>query len=267
MPHWSQAWSEIEGRVSAPPRLLVACDFDGTLSALASDPAEVSPLAPALDVLRLLLGTPGVSVAVLTGRALADIAPRLPFPDLILAGNHGLEIRGLGLDGERAQAAALKPRLRLLETRLRSRLHGIPGLLVEDKGLSLTVHYRNVPEEEHGFILHEVRRVQALDPGFKLQTGRMVHELLPDIGWDKGRALKQMAARMGLPGCAVFYAGDDTTDETVFRAFPNGLTFHVGGERESAARWMARDPLDVCLLLQSLARARDRRGQPGITVL
>lgn len=261
--HWTEAWPEIAERCAAPPRLLVACDFDGTLAPVVSDPDKVELPAAVLDVLRRLQTAPGVSLAIVSGRALADLVPRVPLPEVIFAGNHGLEIRGLGLDGGRSQAAALKPRLRHLTNRLDEAVGGVPGVRVENKGLSASVHLRNVPAAHRDMVIREVREVSTLDTAFKIQQGHQVLELIPDIGWDKGSALRQITARLGLPRCAAFYAGDDTTDESGFAALPGGITVRVGRARATAARWTASDPDDVRHLLECLALAR-RGGEAAV---
>ncbi len=255
--HWTNAWPEIAERLSAPPRLVVACDFDGTLAPLVTDPDKVQLPSAALEVLRRLQSVPGVSIAVISGRSLADIVGRIPLPNVIFAGNHGLEIRGLGLDGERSQASALKPRLHAMAQQLESTLGRVPGIRIENKGLSASVHLRNVSEASREQVLREIRRIGATDGAFRLQHGHLVAELIPDIGWSKGAALKQIIGRMGLPGSATFYAGDDTTDESVFLALPTAVTVSVGPDWISAARWMARDPSDVCALLERLVAIRN----------
>jgi trehalose-phosphatase len=254
--HWTEAWPEIAERLAAPPRLLVACDFDGTLTPLVADPDKAQLSSAVRDVLRRLQSAPGVSVAVVSGRSLADIARRVPLEDVIFAGNHGLENRGLGMDGERSQAAALKPRLQVLAQHLGAVLGDVPGILIENKGLSVAVHFRNVGKASHKAVIREVSRIGATDGAFRIQPGHLVAELIPDIGWSKGAALKQIIGRMGLPGSAVFYAGDDTTDESVFLALPTAVTVSVGPDWISAARWMAREPGDICRLLERIVTAR-----------
>jgi len=260
---WTEAWPEIAERCAAPPRLLVACDFDGTLAPLVSDPDKAELPAPVCAALRQLHAAPGVVLAVVSGRSLADLRPRVPLPDVILAGNHGLEIRGLGLDGGRSQALALKPRLRSLTAGLDEAVGGVPGVRIENKGLSATVHLRNVMESHRRMVIREVQEIGARDPAFRVQQGHMVLEFIPDIGWDKGSALRQITARLGLPRSAVFFAGDDTTDEAGFAALPTGLTVRVGKTRSTAARWSAADPADVRHLLECLALARRGSGPAG----
>lgn len=253
---WTEAWPEIATRAAAPPRLLVACDFDGTLAPLAADPAAVALPVETLEVLRRLQAAPGVSLAFISGRALADLRARVPLPDAIFAGNHGLEIRGLGLDGERSQAAMLKPRLAVLAERIRTVAVGFTGLCIENKGLTLSVHLRHVSVEQRAAATRAVVQAGSEDAAFRLQRGHLVLEFLPDIGWDKGAAMKQIAARLGLPRSAAFYAGDDTTDESVFQALPTAMTVHVGNDAATAARWTARDPAEVLELLDGIARTR-----------
>lgn len=254
--HWTDSWTEIAGRLAAPPRLLVACDFDGTLTALASDPDNVELPPPAMAALRRIQSAPGVSLAVISGRSLTDLIPRIPLPGITFAGNHGLELRGLGLDGERHEAKAAKPLLKAMAQQLEEAIGGVPGIRIENKELSLTVHVRNVILSHQDLVTRHVREAGAREPALRLQEGNQVLELLPAIAWDKGSALRQIASRLGLPNSAVFYAGDDTTDEAAFAVVKNGVTVRVGPPRNTTARWTANDPADVWTLLNQLAALR-----------
>jgi trehalose 6-phosphate phosphatase len=254
--HWTEAWTEISTRCIAPPRLLVACDFDGTLAPLVSEPTAARLPPETLAVLRQLQVVPGVNLAFISGRALDDLIQRVPLPEAIFAGNHGLEIRGHGLDGERTQAVKLKPQLAKLTARLKEITYRGNSLHVENKGLTISVHLRNIPAADRAAVSHAVALAGQLDTSFRLQRGHLVMEYLPDIPWDKGAVVKQIAARLGLPNCAIFYAGDDTTDESVFHALPTGLTVHVGTRETTAARWSARDPTDVLHLLEKITSTR-----------
>lgn len=254
--HWTDDRERLSERLSAPPRLLVACDFDGTLAPLAPRPEDVRLPDETCAILRHLTTEAGVHLAIISGRALADVQGRVPVPVDCFAGTHGLELAGHGLDGDRAQAATLQPRLALIATALERRLGGIPGLLVENKRLALAVHYRRVDPADWERIARTVAEVAASDDAFRLQPGHRVVEILPDLAWDKGEALKQIAGRLGIPRSAVVYLGDDTTDEAAFRAIPNGTSVSVGSSRPSTAHWMARCPDDVRRLLAWVADLR-----------
>lgn len=254
--HWTEDREILFERLTAPPRLLVACDFDGTLAPLAPDPDGAALPSATHEVLRQLVAAPGVHLAIISGRALVDVRTRVLMPKVCFAGNHGLEMAGHGLDGAKAQAKALAPRLALLAEVIARRLADLPGLLVENKALSVAVHYRQVEVSRWAEVVHAVRSLTAADPSFRVQSGHRVVEVLPAIGWDKGEALKQIAGRLGIPRSAVFYVGDDTTDEDAFRAVPNGTTVSVGASRPSAARWMARGTDDVRQLLAWVGELR-----------
>lgn len=247
--HWTDDWELLSERLTAPPRLLVACDFDGTLAPLVPHPDKAELPASTAAVLRQLGDTAGISLAILSGRALADVRRRVPLPVDCFAGNHGLEMAGHGLDGVRAQAGALESRLAAIAGVLSRHFDRLPGLWVENKGLSLSIHYRNVDPTHWEQITCVVSLMLAPEEDFRVQLGHRVVEVLPSLPWGKGDALKQMAARLGIPRSAVIYVGDDTTDETAFRAIPNGTSISVGESRPSAAQWMARGPDDVRRLL------------------
>jgi trehalose-phosphatase len=253
--HWTEDLERLSERLLAPPRLLVACDFDGTLAPLAPSPESAALPAATSAVLRQLTAS-GVHLAILSGRALADVQDRVGVPVDCFAGNHGLEMAGHGLDGDRAPAGALQPRLATLADQLDRRLRHLPGVLIENKRLSLSVHYRRVAPDQWPEVTRAATEVAATDNAFRLQAGHRVAEILPALPWDKGEALKQIAGRLGIPRSAVMYLGDDTTDEHAFRAIPNGTSVSVGDARPSTAHWMARCPDDVRRLLAWVADLR-----------
>ena len=198
-----------------------------------------------------------VRLAILSGRALdADVRRRVPVPVDCFAGNHGLEMAGHGLDGDRVPGTALESRFAALAAELAYALCEVPGVLVENKRLALAIHYRRVEPSRWPMVTQIVRAVAATDPTLRMQSGHCVLEVLPDVAWDKGEALKQIAARLGIPRSAIVYLGDDMTDEYAFRAIPNGTTVSVGSSRPSAAQWMARCPDDVRAMLAWVADLR-----------
>jgi len=253
--HWTDDQERLARRLSAPPQLLVACDFDGTLAPIALHPDAVELPTSAATVLRDLGAAPGVRLAIISGRALPDLQRRVTVPVDCFAGNHGLEMAGHGLDGVRAAAGQVQPRLVELAERLGFQLAVIPGVLIENKGFSLSIHYRQVDPAHWDWVMRTVAAAVD-DDSLRIQTGHRVVEVLPAIAWDKGEALKQMAGRLGIPRSAVVYVGDDTTDEAAFRAIPNGTSVSVGEGRPSGAHWMARCPEDVCSLLWWLGALR-----------
>jgi trehalose 6-phosphate phosphatase len=194
---------------ASPAGLLT--DFDGTLSPIVEDPASARLAEGALDALTRLVERLAV-VAVVTGRAPLDARRMVGVPELLVAGNHGTEWLEPGSDRPDVlpDAASVQDAL----AAVRDRLPALPGVTLEDKGLSATVHYRGAPDPD-------AARAVILDavgdpgPGLELRPGRMSVEVRPVGLGDKGAATRRIIERFGLRGAVVM--GDDVTDLDMFR--------------------------------------------------
>jgi trehalose 6-phosphate phosphatase len=144
-------------------------------------------------------------------------------------------------------------------------LQGIAGARVEDKGLTVSVHYRQVADAA----VEDVRRaVHAVLAGsnhpFQLTSGDKVYEIRPRVYWNKGTAVEWIQEQLDQPGAQAIYVGDDTTDEDAFAALPEGITIKVGSALETAAQFRLQDPAEVCHFLEWLDdRRRQRRPAPA----
>jgi trehalose 6-phosphate phosphatase len=220
---------------------LLAFDFDGTLAPLVADPAAaVLPPQTAEPLWRLALRVPCV---VISGRARADVLARLKnIPIAEVVGNHGSEP---WVDSEplRAQVARWLPILT-------KQLGPIPGILLEDKGCSLSIHYRHVLDPDK--ILTTIREViETLGVG-RILHGKYVLNLLPAGALDKGAGLRRAMAALGRT--RALYVGDDETDEDVFRlpAEAGVLGIRVGKQGSSSAPLYLWDQPEVDTLLRYL---------------
>lgn len=120
-------------------------DYDGTLAPIVEDPAAAQ-MGPAMQhVLTALAQHPRYHLSIVSGRALADLRTRVGGKGLYLAGNHGLEIEGPGICYQHPEVWRLRPELDALAQAMKGDLEAIPGAWVEDKGLTLSVHFRRVP--------------------------------------------------------------------------------------------------------------------------
>jgi alpha,alpha-trehalase len=255
--------SEIEKR-RAGRHLLLLCDFDGTLVAFHPDPAAVVLDHDLRGVLSVLSRTPGTTVGIVSGRHLPDLHQRASLPGpIFLAGSHGLEIDGPGESFRHPQAGDATRTLRGIAENVRPRLAGLPGVFIEDKEISIALHYR---EAAAGAVaaarLLFMAAAQAhLDAGhLRLLPGADVLELLPAIAWDKGDAVNWIRDRAeGAHGAALtVYIGDDVTDQHAFRAVgPAGVTI-AASERPSGAEFTLDGPANVRRLLRMLM-VRTRR--------
>lgn len=226
-------------------------DFDGTLAPIRADPDRVHPRSGVRRTLRRLVGLSKLSVAVVSGRQLADVRRRVAVEGVTYVGNHGLEV---AMDGERVVhpgAAAAEPRIERLRERLTARLSSVPGCFVEDKRLSLTVHYREATAERAEEVRDVVRGTVEGD-ACEVTAGKEILEVRPAVEWGKGDAVDLLrSAGSGDP--FVLYVGDDETDEHAFRALEEGVGVRVG-RGPTAADYRLEGPADVLGLLRWLAR-------------
>jgi trehalose 6-phosphate phosphatase len=236
---------ELARKIDLAKHVVVGLDFDGTLAPLQSQPDAVTLSEPVRSVLSRLASLPRVTPMIVSGRRLTDVAARVGLPDLIYAGNHGLEIRGPGLNFVEPTAAATEQRLHKVTENLRARLSDVPGVFVEAKGFTTSVHYRNVRPEHRDELARIVREsVDADATKLVLFTGHAIWEIRPRVSWHKGHALVWTMQQLGIAASSlVFFLGDDRTDEDAFAALPDGITVKVGSPgTPTEARYWLPDP-------------------------
>lgn len=248
-------------RLAVAPRVLCGLDFDGTLTPIVDDRrhAHLSPEMTAL--LARLAARPNCLVAIVSGRALEDVRSRIPVPGLIFAGNHGLDIDGPGLRFTESSAEQFRPQLLVAAERLRAELAGIPGTLVEDKGLTLTVHFRQAnPDDETAVRKAVVGVIAEYGNSIRLTLGHMAYEVRPPTAWNKGHALDLIRRHYHCEEADVLYVGDDTTDEDAFASLPDAVTVKVGDSANTSARFCVESPAEVERFLGRLADLAARSG-------
>jgi trehalose 6-phosphate phosphatase len=227
-------------------RPLLAFDFDGTLAPIVAQPDQAR-ISQAVSARLKALATQ-LPLAIVTGRTVDDVRGRLGFEPLYIVGNHGAE-DPLDPAAASALAAALAPlRLRLHERQVQL---ADAGVVVEDKGASLALHYRLSRQREQALALIG----ELLTPphaAWRVFGGKMVVNISPRQAPDKSGAVHGLVARCGAT-CAVF-AGDDVNDEPVFEsAPPHWLTIRIGRcERHSAARYFLDSPSEMAMLLERM---------------
>ncbi|MBY6537398.1 trehalose-phosphatase [Rhodococcus sp. BP-349] len=198
--------------VARVPRLLVASDYDGTMAPFVSDPQKAFPLPESVRALRALAGLDGTQAAVISGRALRDLAilSRLPV-EVQLVGSHGSEFDAGFVTELGGEATALLERV---VAELRTVASRGANISVETKPASAALHVRNAEPEAGQRALDEVRAGAATWDGVQVTEGKSVIELAV-IATDKGQAL-DILRHQGGASAAVFF-GDDVTDEKAFR--------------------------------------------------
>lgn len=229
---------EIASALRAASEILLFLDFDGTLAPIVEDPRLARMPSATRQALDRLASDPRFSLAIISGRALSDLRLRVDLEDLIYAGNHGLEIEGPGVEFIEPTAAEHLKALGELSRHLRARLSHIPGVEVENKVLSASVHFRRAPAGRLPEIRQAVQDAVIFDASpFHLTEGRKVLEIRPRVDWDKGMAVRWIQQASANPGALPIYIGDDSTDEDAFLALPQGITASVGKTRETSAQY------------------------------
>jgi trehalose-phosphatase len=242
-------------------RPLVLLDFDGTLAEFDLDPSMVT-LTPSRQILLQTLGRRAdLSAGLVSGRRISDLRERIPSAGtLFLAGLHGLEIEGPGIRFAHPAVALAAPGLNVLSRDLRRAVKPLSGVFVEDKMYSVALHVRGASKADR---LHAITRFNALaepllsEGTVRLQPGDQVFELLPNVDWAKGDAVRAIIRQVETDTKETVwpvYLGDDATDDDAFEEIgTNGLTIAVG-KRPARASFQIDDPAAVeCFLRAILA--------------
>lgn len=231
----------------ARERVLVVLDFDGTLAPIVARPADAAmrPETRALLRVAALL----YPCAVVSGRPRAEVAQRVEgVPLVAIVGNHGAEA-GFG-PVDRAIGREVEGWARALARALA----GAEGVEIEEKGLSIGIHYRRAPDRASA--RRRALAAAARLPGARVFGGRAVVNVVPYRAPDKGAAVAEILRRIGAR--RALYVGDDVTDEDAFAADGVAVAVRVGRTHASSARWYVPGQPEVDALLRSLVAARRR---------
>ena len=227
-------------------------DVDGTIVDIAPTPDAVRVPASLRRVLSRLLERMGGAVALVSGRPVADLERLFAPLRLTLVGGHGAEMRlRNGAVMEKRDEAGLEPRLRHA---LRAIAGSMSGVVVEDKGFSIALHYRQAPERAP-MLREAIERICAepCDPPIEVLPGKAVIEI-KHAGFSKATGVRELMTHAPFTGRRPVFVGDDTTDETVFAIMPelDGVAFSVG-RRVAGVAGCFDEPADVRAWLEQLA--------------
>lgn len=270
MRHLFAAWPEVAQRLKSARQVLFLSDYDGTLTPIVDRPELADLPESSRQLLQTLAHRRRFTVGIISGRALSDLRDRVGIRSIIYAGNHGLEIEGPGISFVNPLAEEVKPALRLIHQVLSKALATVRGALVEDKGLTLSVHYRMVEEDRSHEVRNIFENIIAMARSLRkvrVTSGKKVYEVRPAVDWDKGKAIALLLDRYGNPKAREkplsIFLGDDLTDEDGFKMMNRrgGISIFVGEERsDSAARYYLKSPTEVEQFLSMLVNMQ--KGRP-----
>ncbi len=230
-------------------------DYDGTLTPIVKRPELAVLSKKRRSVLKRLNKSSQVKIAIVSGRKLSDVKKLIGLDNLLYAGNHGFEIKGPGVNVVHPQAKKIKPVLKKISALLKKRLKNIKGTIIENKGLSLSLHYRLVkPKDLKKLELLFKKTVAPFKKQTKITYGKKIFEVRPKINWHKGKAvlflLKKLVKSKKI---TPVYIGDDLTDEDAFKALhKKGLTIRVGKSKGSQAKKFLKDVNAVYQFLENM---------------
>lgn len=261
MQYLFNSWSGLKEKLLRARHILLCADFDGTITPIKPRPKEAKLGEGIRLLLRKISKRKSFIVGIISGRALKDIEEKVGVKGLIFAGNHGLEI---AYKKKKFIYPAAKRYVSLISQIARSLKRGLapfPGVVLEEKGLSLSLHYRLVKKRN----LPELKKIffQAVKPylaaqKIKLTYGKKVWEVRPPIKWDKGRAVLWLRQRLKPGRAFTIYIGDDLTDEDAFRAVNKigGISIRVGRKKGSSARYYLRNTKDAQRFFRQIESSR-----------
>ncbi len=245
--HLFHSWPQVVHRFEAKPTIALFLDFDGTLVPIQPRPEDVWLDDATRQTLLRLVRSPRFRVWIVSGRRRADVRARVRVPGIRYLGLHGWEGRDAGAITEEAREAVA-----CAKSWLACLMLSVPGVWLEDKDLTLAVHYQSVAEEG----VRQARKfIQGVLAPFadtlQLIRGKNVWELAPRELGDKGVAVASELSAAGSRMMPVFI-GDDRMDEPAFSALASGVTVRVGRPCRTNAHYRLSSVEQVHQFLEKL---------------
>ncbi|KAK3026464.1 hypothetical protein RJ639_041874 [Escallonia herrerae] len=258
-------------------RIVVFLDYDGTLSPIVNDPDSAFMSDPMRSAVREVARH--FPTAIISGRSRRKVYEFVKLDEVYYAGSHGMDIMGpprllkskyqtKALDEKGNEFTVFQPAQEFLPAigkmlnELEEETKSIEGVMIEDNRFCISVHYRQVQDEEYEMLEERVQSVLTRYPRFHLTRGKMVLEIRPSIKWNKGNALEYLLDTLGYAknteDVLPVYIGDDRTDEDAFKVLQGrgqGYPIIVSSTpRDTMASYSLHDPSEVLSFLIRLAR-------------
>ncbi|MDN3686688.1 trehalose-phosphatase [Cyclobacterium jeungdonense] len=252
LPHALESFQDIITDIEGK-RPVLFFDYDGTLTPIVEDP-NAAELAPDRKKIIQQLSDQ-FTIAIISGRGLADLKSKVGLQRLIYAGSHGFEISGPnGLEMQYEPGKEILPILDEVESKLKKRVEAIDGCEVERKKYAIAVHYRQVEAGKVAEVENAVEEVLDGQQRLKIGKGKKILELKPDLDWHKGHALNWLLNELDLAAAQnhPIFIGDDITDEDALKAL-KGTGILVGSHgQKTYADYRLKDTGEVYGFLEEL---------------
>ena len=259
-----EGWEDLRQKFKKS-RVFLFLDYDGTLTPIVRNP-DLAVLSPSRrKQLEKTARTKKIRIALVSGRSLSTLKKLAGVRGLLYVGNHGLEREENG--SRRVHAAAQKSRklLQRIKPRLEAAFRKLPGIFVEDKTFTLTVHYRRASSataRRAKKVFWNTLGAELKRRRIRITEGKKVWEVRPFFAWNKGNVVLWFLKRAARGSRSVLpvYIGDDATDEDAFRSLGRkGVTVKVGGKtKASCAAYYVKATGEVFQFLKRLSLLKGR---------
>ncbi len=249
----------INTQLRSATNILLCLDYDGTLVNFENAPEKVTTPLSVQKILQILAISPQITVALITGRTAEDIKKRINYDHLIIGSTHGLLIEYPNKPPfiwEKAQK--LQPLIQQIKYQIVQTFTNIPGVLIEDKKVTIAVHYRQAANNQTSKIIHKFESIVTkndINHELELLKGSKVMEARP-TGWNKGKAIQHLlTTHCRKNDMLPLYIGDDTTDEDAFYYLRNkGITILVNHHmnKKTDAQYFVHQPQEVHSFLNNI---------------
>lgn len=249
----------------SPIKILIL-DFDGTLTPIVQSPKEAKLSKEMKNLLLKLSKTRGLYLAIISGRGLEDLKKKVNLKNIIYAGNHGLEGEIFGEKYFFPVSSKTLWTLGKIKAQLNQITNKFKGTFIEDKGLTLSFHYRLADKQqtpEIKLFINQTLKPYITDMLVSVIAGKKVIDIIPNVNWSKGHFAALIVKRITdrtEPHPVTIVIGDDATDEDVFQILKNGVTISeacknfvfikVGKNHKSDAKYSLKNTKEVFTFLE-----------------
>lgn len=246
---------KIKSLLSDKPLITIFLDFDGTISPIVSTP-DKAKMAPKINrLLKILSVTPRILLVIVSGRSLDDLRKKIPLKIINLAANHGLEWVINGEYNHVPLKIKYLQSLRSVKLSIKKLTELLPDIIIEDKKLSLAIHYRLLNNHQTKIFKEKFRLIikRYIDANLlEVIDGKKVFDIRPAINWTKGSFSKLIVDEITMKGIKplTICIGDDETDEDMFKMFDKGITIRIGKNNNSKGKYYVSKISDIIEFLQ-----------------
>lgn len=241
-------WDEISRAVRSSAKILLLLDYDGTTVPIQKTPQQARLDEETRHLLSELSSASKVTLGIISGRSINDICSIVGMNELIYVGNHGLEVLLPGRPVERLYGEETLCLIHDVYKELNTRLSDTAGILLEEKGPIVAIHFRTAPPGIGDMVLKTADNLVSKNPGLAIKQGKMLVEITPNMAFNKGLAVKWLLDNL-FPAerPVIIFAGDDLTDEDAFTVLGDReISIYVGPQPSPfSARYYLKDTVEV----------------------